>query len=102
MRKLTVLGSLGSILAGILWMIPAAVAQDDAAAAGALAALCGGFILIPIILFIVSILLAVWVYKDAEKRGMGGVLWLIVVIITGIIGLIIYLIVRADHPAKTQ
>jgi len=50
--------------------------------------------LIPIIWFIISILLCVWVYRDAESRGMVGVLWLIVVIITGIIGLIIYLIVR--------
>jgi len=39
-------------------------------------------------IFIVAILLAVWVYRDAEKRGESGILWLIIVLITGIIGLI--------------
>jgi hypothetical protein len=47
--------------------------------------------------FIVSILIAIWVYRDAESRGMSGVLWLIVVLIAGIIGLIIYLVVRKDR-----
>jgi len=44
--------------------------------------------------FIIWILIAVWVYKDAEKRGKSGVLWLIVVILLGLIGIIIWLIVR--------
>ncbi|MEM4728253.1 MAG: PLDc N-terminal domain-containing protein [Thermoplasmata archaeon] len=39
-------------------------------------------------------MVVVWVYRDAESRGMSGVLWLIVVLIAGIIGLIVYLIVR--------
>jgi len=43
---------------------------------------------------IVAIILAVWVYRDAEEREMEGALWLIIVLLTGIIGLIIYLIVR--------
>ena len=43
---------------------------------------------------IIGIVLAIWVYKDAESRGMNGALWLIIVILTGIIGLIIYLVVR--------
>ena len=57
----------------------------------------GGLLcLLPIVWFIVSILLCIWVYRDAESRGMSGVLWLIVVLIAGIIGLIIYLVVRKD------
>ena len=56
--------------------------------------------LIPLVWFIIAILLCVWVYRDAEERGMGGVLWLIVVLLTGILGLIIYLIVR--KPKKTE
>lgn len=58
----------------------------------------GGSFLIPIIFFVIGILIAVWVYKDANTRGMNGVLWLIVVILLGLIGLIIYLIVRRSHP----
>jgi Na+/H+-dicarboxylate symporter len=50
--------------------------------------------IIPIIYFIIAIVLAIWVYKDAEKRGSSGALWLIIIIFTGIIGLIIWLVVR--------
>ena len=57
--------------------------------------------LIPVIWFIISILLCIWVYRDAESRGMGGVLWLIVVLITGIIGLIIYLVVRKPKTGSS-
>jgi heme/copper-type cytochrome/quinol oxidase subunit 2 len=52
--------------------------------------------------FIVWIIIAIWVYKDAESRGMNGALWLIVVIILGIIGLIIYLLVRAGEKGKKE
>jgi len=56
----------------------------------------GVFCLIPIMWLVISILLCIWVYRDAESRGMSGVLWLIVVFLTGIIGLIIYLVVRKE------
>jgi hypothetical protein len=49
--------------------------------------------------FIIGVLLCVWVYRDAERRGMNGALWLIITLIAGIIGLIIYLIVRKEPPA---
>ena len=58
------------------------------------------FCLIPLVWFIIGILLCIWVYRDAESRGMNGVLWLIVVLIAGIIGVIIYLIVRKDNTAS--
>jgi len=51
-----------------------------------------------VVWFVVAILIAVWVYRDAEKRGESGALWLIIVLITGIIGLIIWLIIRRDKP----
>jgi H+/Cl- antiporter ClcA len=47
-----------------------------------------------IVFFIISILLAVWVYRDAEARGKNGALWLIILLLAGLIGLIIWLIVR--------
>jgi len=55
-------------------------------------------IAIAVVWFVVAILIAVWVYRDAEKRGESGALWLIIVLITGIIGLIIWLIIRGDKP----
>lgn len=65
----------------------------DEAAGWALFGL-GLLCIIPIIWLIIAILIAIWVYRDAEKRGSSGVLWLIIVIIAGIIGLIIWLVVR--------
>jgi TctA family transporter len=53
-----------------------------------------------IIWLVIAILIAVWVYRDAEKRGESGALWLIIVLITGIIGLIIWLIIRRDKPVQ--
>jgi ABC-type spermidine/putrescine transport system permease subunit I len=45
--------------------------------------------------FIIGLLIGIWVYKDAEKRGKSGVLWLLIVwLIPFPIGLIIWLIVR--------
>jgi len=60
----------------------------------------GGIILFIIGLIAVWILLAVWVYRDAKKRGMEATLWLLLVLLTGFIGLIVYLIVRREHPIQ--
>jgi len=82
----------------------AASPGDDAAvrAATALAALgCG---LVPCIIGLaISIGLAVFVYKDATKRGMDNVVLLtIVTVITGPLGLVIYLLMRPKgNPPPT-
>jgi len=60
------------------------------------------FILLPIIWFIIAILLCIWVYRDAESRGMNGALWLIIVLIAGIIGLMVYLVVRKEKKPAAQ
>ena len=52
-------------------------------------------IVLIIVFYVVAIALAVWVYKDAQNRGMDNpALWLIIVLLVGCIGCIIYLIVR--------
>jgi len=75
---------------GVFKMIPLPIGQFEW--------LVGAMCLIPIIWFLIAILLCIWVYRDAETRGMNGVLWLIVVLIAGIIGLIVYLVVRKEKP----
>lgn len=74
-------------------------ANDDAAnAAAGLAALgCG---IIPCLLGLaIQIALAIWVYKDATKRGMeNAVLLTVVTALTGLIGLLIYLLMRPKTP----
>ena len=51
-------------------------------------------IIVLIIFWIIAIGLALWVYKDAKKRDMNAVVWLLIVLVTGCIGCIIYVIVR--------
>ena len=60
----------------------------------AAAAVWGVMILFWVIWIIITIALAVWVYKDAKKRDMNAAVWLLIVLIFGCCGCIIYLIVR--------
>ena len=46
------------------------------------------------IVFIVWLLIGIWVYKDAERRGKSGILWFFVILLLGLIGIIIWLVVR--------
>ena len=85
---------LGLSLLGFLALSGTAAAQGEAFALGMFGIIC----LVYIVIFIVIILVAIWVYRDAEKRGMSGALWLIVVLVGSIIGLIVYLVIRRDHP----
>ena len=56
------------------------------------------FFIIFFVIFLLAcclpIIMCVWVYGDAKKRGMDETVWLLIVLFTGILGLIIYLIVR--------
>lgn len=49
-----------------------------------------------LVLFAIWVVIIIWVYRDAERRGMNGVLWALLVLIGNLIGLLIYLIVRSD------
>ncbi len=48
--------------------------------------------------WVIFVIIGILVYKDAEERGMSGLLWFILVILPwiGILFLIIYLIIRED------
>jgi uncharacterized BrkB/YihY/UPF0761 family membrane protein len=61
-----------------------------------------GLSLIGFALLALWIVVLVWVYRDAEKRGMSGVLWALIVFIGHLVGLLIYLIVRSSHPLVTS
>lgn len=51
-------------------------------------------VILGVVFFIIGIALAVWVYKDAKKRDMNAAVWLLIVLLTGCCGCVIYLIVR--------
>ncbi len=59
-------------------------------------------VLLPLALLALWIFVCVWVYRDAQGRGMNGVLWALLVFIGHVIGLIIYLIVRSERAARPQ
>lgn len=78
----------------------AADTYDPYADTGGLALLTGAYCIVGLVVFIINILILVWVYKDAKKRGASGALWVIIVLFTGIIGLIIWLVVRPPIPQQ--
>jgi len=43
---------------------------------------------------------AIWAYRDAERRNQNGLLWALFVFVGNIIGLIIYLILRGGTPER--
>lgn len=75
-------------------------ASDPNDASGCAA--CGGcglfgglLILIPISVLVLNIALLVWVARDAKARGMdSAVLWMVLVMLTSVVGLIIYILSR--------
>jgi len=54
------------------------------------------FIILPILWFAVTF----WVFRDAEKRKMNGLLWGLLVFIGSFIGLLIYLIIRTESSDR--
>jgi hypothetical protein len=91
--------SLGVLFSALALCSSLARAQDygsnpDEAAAGCLA--CGSGILFLIFaLSVLNIALLIWVARDAKSRGMdSAVVWMLLVLFLGPIGLVIYLLSR--------
>lgn len=59
----------------------------------------GWWFLWPIIWIAVALVIGILVYRDAEKRGMNGLLWLILVLLpmVGLVFLVIYLVIREER-----
>jgi len=60
------------------------------------------FQIVPLGLLALWIAVILWVYRDAEKRNMNGVLWGLLVFVGNIIGLIIYLILRNEETFRSS
>jgi hypothetical protein len=96
MRKLRLLATLPFLGATSSLL---AQANSDSADAAKGCAVCGGgivfFIVVILGVIALNIALLVWVARDAKSRGMdSSVLWMILVMATGILGLVIYLFSR--------
>ena len=57
-------------------------------------------IMIVIIYYVISLILALWVYKNSKKRNMNSKGWFIGVFLTGLIGFIVYLVIRDPLPIE--
>ncbi len=50
-----------------------------------------------VLLVILHVVVALWVYKDAESRGQNAALWLIIALFAPVMGVVIWLILRGEH-----
>ena len=61
----------------------------------------GALVLLLVICVIVRILLAVWVYKDIQQLKHGSGIWIIIVLLSGLLGALVYAVVRlGDNKQK--
>jgi hypothetical protein len=59
---------------------------------------CPVLMLVAVLCFIVNILLAVWVFQDIRKRNRGSGIWVVIALLTGLCGTLVYAIVRLRDP----
>ena len=91
--------ALSLVCSAIALFTATAMAQNDDGSAAASAAgcgICGSFFLFFFLAIVaLNIAILVWVARDAKARGLdNGVLWMLLVLFTGIVGLIVYLLAR--------
>jgi hypothetical protein len=56
-----------------------------------------GFMLVCLV---VNILLAIWIYQDIRRRNTGSGVWIVLALLTGLLGTLVYAVVRlGDKPA---
>jgi hypothetical protein len=55
-----------------------------------------------LICLVIHILLAVWVFKDIKEIGKGSGLWIAIVLLAGLLGAIVYAIVRLGNIKTKQ
>ena len=51
--------------------------------------------------FVVHILLAIWVFQDIRKRNAGSGIWIVIALLTGLLGTLVYAIVRLGNAKQT-
>ena len=79
-------------------LLAAQTTADEEAGGLACAACAGIFLIIPLIVLVISLIIGVWMYKDAQRRGNPqAVLWLVLGILFNVVGLLIYLAVRKSN-----
>lgn len=58
---------------------------------------CAAFMLFCLV---IHILLSIWVYQDIRRRNAGSGVWIVITLLTGLLGALVYAVVRlGDKPA---
>ena len=55
-----------------------------------------------VLLAIVHILLAVWVFQDIRKKSDSSGIWIVLALLTGLLGVLVYAVVRLGDIRKTS
>jgi len=55
-----------------------------------------------LLVLVVHILVAVWVYQDIRRRGCGSGIWIVIALLTGLLGTLIYAVVRLGDSEKEK
>ncbi|MFQ6035519.1 MAG: hypothetical protein ACE5NM_06690 [Sedimentisphaerales bacterium] len=55
-----------------------------------------------LVVLVVHILCAVWVYQDIRQRGIGSGIWIVIALLTGLLGTLVYAIVRLGNSEKKK
>jgi len=51
---------------------------------------------------IVHVLVAVWVYQDLRRRNAGSGIWIVIALLAGLFGALVYAVVRLGDSRQTQ
>ncbi|MGB2808069.1 MAG: hypothetical protein WBC22_10020 [Sedimentisphaerales bacterium] len=55
-----------------------------------------------LLVIIVHILVAVWVYQDIRKRNAGSGIWIVIALLAGLLGALVYAVVRIGDNDKKK
>ena len=59
------------------------------------------YLAVGLLVLLITVGVGVWLYRDAERRGMSAVLWVIAWLVGGLVTLVIYLIVRSSRRPRS-
>ena len=58
--------------------------------------------LLLLLVVVVHILTAVWVYQDIRQRAWGSGIWIVIALLTGLLGTLVYAVVRLGNGEKKK
>jgi hypothetical protein len=55
-----------------------------------------------VLIFVINILCAIWVYQDIQKRSSESGIWIVIALLAGLIGTLVYAVVRLGAGMKLK